>query len=916
MKKLLLLLMPLLLFANHHISLQLEWKHQFEFAGFYAAIEKGYYKDVGLSVSLKEYQDKLDVSQDVLQGKVDFGISSSSLILEKLKGENVVLVASYFKQNVLALVTQKNIKTIAELKNKKIMALPFEMQETSLGVMLQKNGIQRSDYTLIPQDYTVDKFLTKEVDAMSIFLSNQLYALQKAGAKYNILNPASYGVYSYDLELFTSKKYMQNHPREVNAFVEATKKGWEYAFAHKKEIVALIYTKYSQKKSKDALMYEARATEKLFKTESFQIGAVIPELIVLNAQMYQSNITSDAIQKLLNSYTMLSTQKYFVHADLHANTLTPQEKEYLTKKKITMCIDPAWMPFESFHDGKYVGMSADYFELINKNLGTEIEIIPTKRWEQSLLYAKERKCDLLSLVMKTDARAKYLNFTSPYLSIPVVLATNEKASFVTDFSTLTKEQKLAIPKGYAFAEIIHERYPNIQLVYVQNTHEGLERVRTNKVFGYVGSLATVGYWFQKHYIGELKISGKFNYNWELGIGVRNDDTTLLHILQKAVSSIRPEQKQKILNKWVAIQVERGMDYQFAMQVVLGALLVLLIALYWNRKLSKLNKKLQIAKDKSEEMRQAKANFLANMSHEIRTPMNSILGTIYLLKETSLNEIQKKYSLQIEQSTNNLLYLINDILDFSKLEAKKLTLSKNSFSLLSLLDALNNMFNQKVYEKSLDFQIISASNVPENLYGDNLKLKQILINLLANAIKFTEEGSVKLYIEVPLEGLFRFSVIDTGIGIEASQSETIFTSFTQTDSDTTRKYSGSGLGLAISKELVLLMGGKIWVHSVLGEGSTFIFEVPLKEAKEEPKVLPKKGASMQQQRDTPREKSDAQLQVLYKKLKEATQKRRPQLCTPIIEEIQAYQLSEKEAARFEKVKLLVKKYKFAQAGELL
>ena len=169
MKKLLLLLMPLLLFANHHISLQLEWKHQFEFAGFYAAIEKGYYKDVGLHVTLKEYQDNLDVSQDVLKGKVDFGISSSSLILEKLKGEDVVLVASYFKQNVLALVTQKNIKTIAGLKNKKIMALPFEMENTSLAVMLQKNGIQKSDYTLIPQDYTVDKFLTKEVDAMSIF---------------------------------------------------------------------------------------------------------------------------------------------------------------------------------------------------------------------------------------------------------------------------------------------------------------------------------------------------------------------------------------------------------------------------------------------------------------------------------------------------------------------------------------------------------------------------------------------------------------------------------------------------------------------------------------------------------------------------------------------------------------------------
>ena len=271
------------------VSLQLEWKHQFEFAGFYAAVEKGYYKDIGLEVEIREFHDGIDITQEVLSGNATFGISSSSssaLILEKLNKKPVVLIASYFKQNALALVTKPHIKTPSDLKNKKIMAVDWEMEHTSLGVILKDAGITNNDYTLVNHDFKVDKFVNGEVDAMSVFITSQPYELDKLGIKYNILNPANFGIYSYDVELFTSENIINSDIDKVKNFVEATNKGWEYAFKNKEEIVDLIYNKYTQRKTKESLLFEANQTEKIFKTNVFKIGAIAPELIKLNADMY------------------------------------------------------------------------------------------------------------------------------------------------------------------------------------------------------------------------------------------------------------------------------------------------------------------------------------------------------------------------------------------------------------------------------------------------------------------------------------------------------------------------------------------------------------------------------------------------------------------------------------------------------
>ena len=233
-----------------------------------------------------------------------------------------------------------------------------------------------------------------------------------------------------------------------------------------------------------------------------------------------------------------------------------------------------------------------------------------------------------------------------------------------------------------------------------------------------------------------------------------------------------------------------------------------------------------ATEAAEAATRAKSEFLANMSHEIRTPMNAALGMLYLLQQTELSELQKSYLEKAQTASGVLLGVINDILDFSKVEAGRMVLETTPFRMAAVLSDLQTVAQGTLRDKPIEFVTRCGADIPEQLFGDPLRLGQVLLNLASNAIKFTEKGKVE--VEVALlaqeqgEVTLRFSVADTGIGMTREQQESIFTPFTQADSSTTRKYGGTGLGLAISRELVQLMGGRMWVVSEPGHGSTFSF----------------------------------------------------------------------------------------------
>lgn len=248
-----------------------------------------------------------------------------------------------------------------------------------------------------------------------------------------------------------------------------------------------------------------------------------------------------------------------------------------------------------------------------------------------------------------------------------------------------------------------------------------------------------------------------------------------------------------------------------------------------------------AKDDAIRAASAKSDFLSNMSHEIRTPMNAIVGITELLMQKIEQPQNIEYLQSIKYSADNLLFIINDILDFSKIEAGKITLEKVPFNLIELLQELKKSFLHQAKEKGINLLLELDKNIPAFIIGDSHRLNQILVNLIGNAIKFTSKGSISINVKTKSENkdtcIFEFSISDTGIGISKDKQNSIFESFNQAYTDTSRKFGGTGLGLAITKNLIELQGGKIWLVSDIGKGSTFYFELTFNKSNIEPNTTP-------------------------------------------------------------------------------
>ncbi|MCK9336589.1 MAG: ABC transporter substrate-binding protein [Arcobacteraceae bacterium] len=589
------------LFSNSQkqITVQLNWKYQFEFAGYIAAIEKGFYKEAGLDVVLKEYDNNVDVIGDVLSSNVDLGVYSSSLVEMGSKNPDLVLLANYFKRSALVIVSNQHIMTPTDLIGTKLMAGGFEIENSTLSILFKKFGIAKKDMELIPHTFKIDEFVAGEVDAMTAFVSNQLYFLQQKNISYNIIDPTNYGIFGFEHNLFSNKKFALKNQENIKKFIEATNLGWDYALNNPLEISQLIYQKYSKLKPIDALMFEANQIKKLMMPNIYPLGSIDQIALekYVNDLKVENLIDSDFdVKEILFNY-IITKEALFNNEQL----------EYLKQKKsITMCVDPAWMPYEKLEKGKHIGLAHEYFELFRSKLDIPIEVVQTTTWDESLQKAKTRECDILSLAVSTPQRREYMNFTKPYISYPLVIVTAMDKLFVTDVESIITQEKIGVVKGYAPYDIYSKKFPNHKMVQVDNLKVGLEMVRRGELYGFIDTLPTAGYEIQRNYMNELKIAGKFEDMWQLGIGVRNDDIVLLGIFNKLIDSISTEDAMAISNKWFAVVYEEKVDFKNFWQILGLIFVVMILLLYrqmqlksYNTILNKQQLELQIAKEEVE-----------------------------------------------------------------------------------------------------------------------------------------------------------------------------------------------------------------------------------------------------------------------------------------------------------------------------
>lgn len=522
---------------------------------------------------------------------------------------------------------------------------------------------------------------------------------------------------------------------------------------------------------------------------------------------------------------------------------TPEQQRWIeAHKTIHYVIDNDFEPLEYLsHDGKkYLGIASSYLELMAQKTGITFVRVPTQVWSQSVETINAKEADMYTCVTQTPSREKVVRFSKPYIIMPQVFVTKKDVGFITDIKELYGK-KVALVEGYALSETIVKEHPQIKRLMVKDITDAFNAVVKGDAYAYMDLLPVASAYLQKKGLTNLKISGISLYQSKFKMALRNDwDETGIEIINKVIDSISEEEKNTIYNQWIRVKYDKTIDYTIVFQIVAVFLLIIAASLFWNKKLSieiekrkkveleliELNKKLLLANHEAQSATKAKSNFLSNMSHEIRTPMNSILGFAELLDEKIEDTKLKSFIKTIRGAGENLLVLINDILDLSKIESGQLVIVKKATPLKSILEEITTIFALQAEQKGLHVSLAIDQKVPKVLVVDASRLKEILINLIGNAIKFTDTGFVKIMVELaenttPLDTInLVIKVKDSGIGIAQNAQDKIFNMFEQQDNQDARKYGGTGLGLAISKKLALLMDGALTVESDVGKGSTF------------------------------------------------------------------------------------------------
>ncbi len=458
-------------------------------------------------------------------------------------------------------------------------------------------------------------------------------------------------------------------------------------------------------------------------------------LSILNKAI--SEITPKELQTLQNRSSSLNETTSYQFTD--------EEMKYLSKKQqVTMCVDPNWMPIEKIADGVHVGMVADHIKTISQSIQTPITLVPTSTWQESLSYAKERKCDIISLAMSTPGRRSYMFFTDPFFSVPLVIATLNKADFLPDISAASGK-KIGIKAGYAFGSILQNKYPDIEFVEITSIETGLEQVMQNKLFGIVGGLPTVAYTIQKTYANDLKIAGKIDEQLELRMAVRNDDPILLAIMNKSLNNISEEEKQQILNRWISVKYEDAIDYSLFFRFLIVAFIIILFLLTRQYSLRKYSKQLQA---QNKEIRQ-QSQLLKNTQKQLlltQYAVDSCAFPIFWLQNRE--DSRSAEIIHANKAASSILgYSVDDIhnLSINDFDTK---ISEHHY-----IESINNQLGNSPKSFTTIYKKKDETTLPVKVYISSFDYKQNTYHFVFfNDISFQEEMAEKLHRSMKMEAV--------------------------------------------------------------------------------------------------------------------------------------------------------------------
>lgn len=538
--------------------------------------------------------------------------------------------------------------------------------------------------------------------------------------------------------------------------------------------------------------------------------------------------------------------------------LNEADQQWLKKHPgLTVGLRRDWPPFEFERDNGPTGLVSDLLDRLEQDLGIRFNRIVVNGRDSAEEMLQNGEIDIIPGISRTPRSERSFLFTRPYVTVPIALVIRDTGRFIGDLRELRNE-RVGVVNRHASHDYLLINHPDLDLYPQQTIEDGLLALSNGDLDAMVTHIPAVSYTVARLGLSNLRITSITPYEYDLRLAVRTSDRELHRILNKALSGLRPEETEAIYNRWIHLDIEQEADYTVVRRIIMIAVLVVLIFLYWNRKLSlevderirsenalrRSEDELRAAKLEAERLAReaegasrAKSEFLANMSHEIRTPMNAVIGYSDLLYNSVTEPQQRNYLNAIRAGSRSLLMLINDILDLSRIEAGKMRLDFAPVSVRRLLSDVRHIFDLRATEQGITLEVSVVSGMPDAMVLDETRLRQVLFNLVGNAIKFTHEGGVTVRARATEleEGRtadtdtryyrLEVTVSDTGIGIPPDQQERIFEAFEQQEGQSSRRYGGTGLGLAITRKLVEMMGGQLTVKSEPEAGSTFTVTLP-------------------------------------------------------------------------------------------
>ena len=804
------------------------------------AKEKGFYEELGLDVEIKPFEFGIDIPKNVNDGKIDFAVGRETLILEKVKNPNIVALYALFQSTPLILMTSKEsgINHINDFSNKKIMTTIDDASEVSLKAMITSNKVKLDNLTFLKHTHNIDDLINKNTDVISAYISKSPYTLQKKGIEYNIFDPKKYGFDMYSDLLYTNQDLIDNDLNTVLSFKKASLKGWEYAYSNIEESAEVILKKYnSEKLEKDELVYEGNELKKLSYFKTVKLG----------------EINKDKLQRIYDLYnvmglvpTPINFDKFIFDIDnLNNYNFSKEEIKYIEEiNSIKMCVLPNFMPYSDIKDGKLAGAVSDYMALIEKKIQKPLTLVPTNTWAESLEFAQNRKCDIVTSIAQTKERENYFNFTKPYMEIPFVLLTKAGNSFVDNLSMI-KNKKISVVENYTILDSLQSKYKDIEFIKVKNIDEGLEKILNGETFGHIDGLSTSLYKLQTKYLTQISISAKLDETSKLSVAVRNDDDILYGIFQKVISGMDDLQKNEIMNKWVSIEYKKEFDYSILWKVFLVILIILLAILYKQIVLRNANNSLkEKVEEKTRELRQINSDLeirikkevdenirkdrllaqqqkmvsmgqmIENIAHQWRQPLSLITTSASGIKlKKQLNDLDDDFFHNtLDNILNTSKYLSNTIDDFRYFF--KPQKEKEEFYLERCCTKTIELINPNFVSQDIKI-VYKTENI--KVHGYETELIQVLINILNNskdALLSQNNDERFIFIDIfKKDDKAIIEINDNAGGIDEEIINKIYEPYFTTK----HQSQGTGIGLFMCREIVNKhMNGHIDISNITFE----------------------------------------------------------------------------------------------------